>query len=232
MASPSRGCREDDRAKFSRARVGSKLRSTIGSGAPASGRVARPRRRAATDRCRQRHQVDAEDHRLRDEPRLRVRTLGDEPRRLLGQRLRSRRRHLRRRASAGRHRARRRAGVAAARHETCVVTQKGELVCIGTADWTSPPARGRPRVGQCVVTTTSARATSGSSASSAPTSAPRPACVPTPDPSFHDVVRVSSTMGRRCALDRAGAVRCVGFHGRYGFSTIDDDPSDVVLPRP
>lgn len=120
--------------------------------------------------------------------------------------------------------------VAAARHETCVVTADHRVVCIGSPDW-----RGRPRPGQCVVTktVTKPRESAGSSVSSFASSAvtPTPTCIPTPDADFANVVRLASTMGRRCTLDDAGVVRCIGYRIRYGSKPVDDEPLELSLPQ-
>jgi hypothetical protein len=149
--------------------------------------------------------------------------------------------------------------IAAARHETCAVTREGLVTCIGSPEWMQPLwRRGTratpqpPRPPSCVIvkeasvpaprrgsgSAGSGTRGSGSASPSAtapgalapPAFVPPSGCVVRPEPGFVDVVAISSEMGRRCALDRAGTIRCVGFEAGFGRGAIDDDPAIVALP--
>ncbi len=48
---------------------------------------------------------------------------------------------------------------------------------------------------------------------------------------FGEVVKVAATMGRRCALDTAGVVRCIGENGHFGSDPADPTPVEVKLPQ-
>jgi hypothetical protein len=140
--------------------------------------------------------------------------------------------------------------IAAARNETCAVTREGLVTCIGSPEWMKPLWRTGagaspqpPRAPSCVIVKEAtpppgrwggSGVRSGSVSPSSPSS-PRgssaPAgCAVRPEPGFADVVAIASEMGRRCALDRAGTIRCVGFEGGFSHGTIDDDPKIVELP--
>jgi hypothetical protein len=91
--------------------------------------------------------------------------------------------------------------VAAARDETCVVTLSNQLICLGTPAWLDRPGHQLrlDRDGQCVTWKDSKTAP----------------CVPATDPTFAPgSARVAAATGRRCVLDLAGVLRCVGEHGR------------------
>jgi hypothetical protein len=115
-------------------------------------------------------------------------------------------------------------GLAAARHETCVLDKEGHVLCIGSPSWKGQHAH------PCVIVKHAVPPPpKGTSFMPIPPE-PTPICSLVPEPGFGDVVALRSTFGRRCALDRAGVVRCVGYEGGYGRGTVSTTPVAIDLP--
>ena len=130
--------------------------------------------------------------------------------------------------------------IAAARHETCAVTTTGELECVGTPDWEMMTGRARYQTPGPAYGADGMRVRAASSAWAAGTDSTSSPPVPLPDApvaterDVKEITAVSSTMGHRCMIDRAGALWCVGrpFAEPYSMKNQPRGPRAALVPIP